>query len=79
MADNITTFNQLKLVAEFADEDDRTLTLDNPRDSLTAADIEGFAAKAEQVLIGDKAGAPFTRFKSAKYLQGTVTKYDLSE
>lgn len=72
MADTVKTTNQLKLLAGFADEDDRTITLNNPRGGITAADITRLGELAEPVLIGDKYGAAFTRFKSAKY----VTKYE---
>lgn len=71
----IKTFNQIKLLAGFADEDDRTLTLDNPNTSLDLGTAIGqLESLAADVLIGDKYGAPFTRFKEAKILQGTRTE-----
>lgn len=75
MADTVKTYARLKLVAGFADEDDRTITLENPRNGITKADVD--ALPAEGVLIGDKYGAAFTRFKSASYVYGSTTDYDL--
>lgn len=77
MADIVTTQNDLKLVAAFADEDDRTLTLSNPQENITAAQIHSLESAAADVLIGDKFSAAFTRFKEAYYVVGTTTKLDL--
>lgn len=76
MADKITTTKQLKLLAGFADEDDRTLTIDNPNENLTWSDIETFASLSANVLIGDKYSASFSRFKEAKYVNTTLTLID---
>lgn len=78
MADVIKTTNSLKLLAAFADEDDRTITISNPRGGITAADIHEVATKAENVLIGDKYGADFTRFKSATYVTRADTELDMT-
>lgn len=76
MADSTKITKQLKLLAGFADEDDRTITIDNPKLNLTWADIEAFEA-ASHVLIGDKFGAAFTRYKEAKYVDTTLTTIDV--
>lgn len=73
MATKISTFNQLKLLAGFADEDDRTITVENPRSNLTKADFNNLTTASQNVIIGDKYGATFTRYKSARYVQGTTT------
>lgn len=73
--DTVKSYAQLKIVAGFSDEDDRTITLENPRDGITEADVQ--ALPAAGVLIGDKFGAEFTRFKSATYVRGTNTEWDL--
>lgn len=80
MADTITTASTLTLLAGFADDDDRSITLDNPNAVIAAADIItlGSFAKTKKILIGDKAGASFTRFKSAKKRTRTVTNLDLT-
>ena len=73
MADIVKTTNQIKLLAAFSDEDDRTITVNNGRSNVTAAEVLALAALATPVLIGDKYGADFTRFKSATYVTRTET------
>ena len=73
MAITINTYKQLKVVAAFSDEDDRTLTFDNPVDNLTEQDIKSLEPLAAKVIIGDKYGATFTRFKTAYYHNQTNT------
>ena len=75
MSTTVSTLNQLKLVAAFADEDDRTITLDDPKQNLTEQQIRALESSSAHVLIGDKYGATFTRFKTAYYRIGTVTTY----
>lgn len=77
--------NQLKIVAEFQDEDDRTITIDNPADSIAAGDSISSAAIKDltdfiadtQVILGDKNKANFKRIKSARVVRGTTKYYDL--
>lgn len=76
MADSTKTAYQLKLLAGFSDEDDRTITIDNPIQNITLAQIEALGTYAAPVLIGDKYGASFTRFKEAKYVQSTTIYVD---
>lgn len=80
MADVQKETATLSLVAEFADDDTRTITLENPVSGISASAINalGAAAKNGNVLIGDKAGAAFTRFKSAKKKSTVTTNYDLT-
>ena len=73
MATTTTTYSRLKLQAAFSDEDDRTLTLENPKNDITEAQVHALESAAANVLIGDKYGADFTRFKSAAYVNGTTT------
>ena len=80
MADKTTTTSTLQMVAEFADGDDRTINLDNPNTAINLAQGVvnlGNYTKANQVIIGDKADAAFSRFKSAQIIEKTVTKFDL--
>ena len=79
MADVTKTSKVLSLVAEFTDGDDRTITVGNPISGISAADINALNEPAANVLIGDKAQAAFSRFKSAKVIDHTVTTLDLSE
>lgn len=76
MSDIVKTSYTLKIIAGFTDEDDRILTIDNPRSNLTWSDISANASLAANVLIGDKYAAPFSRFKEAKYVSSTVRYVD---
>ena len=78
MADTQSNTYELKLLAGFADEDDRTIRYPNPKSSLTKADILSLQTLATPVLIGDRYGAAFTRFKSAKIVNKTETTLDLT-
>lgn len=80
MADTIKSSNELKMVAGFYDDDDRTITIQNPKTNLVAADIKAFetVAKNTQAILGDKTGAAFVSIKSAKTLQKTKTDLDLT-
>ena len=75
MADTTKTSKQLKLVAGFVDGDDRTIAIDNPKDDITAEEIQ--ALPAESAIVGDKAGAAFKQWKSAAIVETTVTTLDL--
>lgn len=79
MADTSSTSKSLKLLAGFTDEDDRTLTFDNPIASITSAQINNLNQYAANVLIGDKYAAPFSRFKTAKIVETEIINYDLDE
>ena len=68
----ITNKQTLALVAEFADEDTRTITLDNPKADITTADLTA-AENAMSILIGDKQSSRFSRLKSATRKNTTTT------
>ena len=78
MADTQSTTYELKLIAAFADEDDRTIRYPNPKETLAKSDILALQTLAIPVLIGDKYGAAFTRFKSAKIVNKMETTLDLT-
>lgn len=84
MADIIKNKSSLQLVAEFYDSDDRTFNLDNPNATMTASAMAasinaiGDYAKTNNVLIGDKDGAAFQRFKSAKRITNQSIIFDLN-
>ena len=86
MADVTVNKNTLKLVAAFADDDDRTFTVENPAASIAACDSVASAAiqdlsdfiRRNQIILGDKEQADFTRIKSAKIISGTTTYFDLT-
>jgi len=77
MADTTKTTKQLKLVAGFEDGDERTITIENPKDNITAEQIKALNAKAAMVLVGDKYGAPFSIFKDAGIYLTTQVDLDL--
>ena len=68
----------LQLVAEFVDGDTRTLTLDNPRESLTAAEIDNLNPVIIEGLVGDKTKAQFYRWKTAAKIHKITTELDIS-
>lgn len=78
MADSTKTTYKVKAQAAFDDGDTRIITLDNPRSGLTEADFTALNTAAAAVLIGDKAGATFTGFTAAKYVQSTRIELDLT-
>ena len=77
MADKVTQSYQLKIVAGFSDGDERTISYENPRSNLTAADIKALDSLAAGVLIGDKYGAAFTTFKDAGVYAITKVELDI--
>ena len=77
MADTVKTSNQLKLVAGFADGDERTISIDNPSATVSAAAIKALDSLASGVIIGDKYGAAFKRFKDAGIQETTTVQLDI--
>ena len=78
--DTITSSREGNLVIEFYDSDNRTIKIDNPRNNLTAADVNAVveAMKTSQPIIGDKTGASIVGASSFEILEKTETKLDLS-
>ena len=79
MPDIIKTTNDLKVLVGFVDEDDRTITINNPKANLTWSDIASLESAAANVLIGDKYAAKFSRVKTAKYVDNTITTLDITQ
>lgn len=77
MADKTKTTYQLKLVAGFTDGDERTIALDNPTATVSAAAIKALDSLAAGVIVGDKYGAPFSTFRDAGIQESTVVYLDL--
>ena len=81
MADVIKTKSELSLEQEFTDLDTRTFTIENPNTAINLADainsISSFMA-TNNITVGDKDGAAFSRIKSAKIKSSTTTYYDLT-
>ena len=70
MAYTVTNTSELKLVCNFDDGDTRTLTIDNPKSDLDSTTILNLQASmvSTQPIIGDKTGAAFVNFSSAKII-----------
>ena len=68
MADTIISSESLSLTWNFADGDTRAMTIKNPLPNLTKTDIKDFGSWTQQnnILIGDKAGAPLDTSKPIK-------------
>lgn len=76
--DIIKMETNLSLLAGFADADDRTISIENPRADITEQQIRDIEPYAAPILIGDKYGAAFTRFKTAKIVIKTKKYLDLT-
>ena len=78
--DTVTSSREGSLVVSFYDSDNRTIKIDNPRNDLTAADINAVVEvmKTTQPIIGDKTGASVVGAESFKILEKTTTQLDLS-
>lgn len=78
MNDKTKTTKQLKLVAGFADGDDRTISIDNPSDSITAAQINALTPYAIAAIQGDKSGSEMTGWRDAKIVESTTVYLDIT-
>ena len=80
MADKTTTEYTLQMSAEFADGDTRTLSVDNPSSASSIGaqiyELQTFLQN-NSVIIGDKAGAAFSRFAYANKVTKEKTELDL--
>ncbi len=78
--DILTSTREGKLLAKFYDGDDRTITIDNPKNNLTATQIKAFVASMveTQPIVGDKTGASLVGAEYFKIIEKTDRKLDLS-
>ena len=78
-ADTVTSSMELKVGMRFADADTRLITIPNPQTSLTAANIKAAftTAIANNIFIGDKAGAAITGLYTAYVDDTTRLKLDI--
>ena len=69
----------LKIKLGFADGDTRTINLDNPKNNLTAAEINELSnfIKENNLLLGDKYGADSAGILTADIVQSAKTTLDL--
>lgn len=75
MADTVKNTTQVKVIAGFVDDDERTLAFDTTRNDITKADITAIDGSN---ILGDKAGAAFKEWKSAQIVKTKTTKLDLT-
>ena len=80
MADTVKAETTLKIDTLFVDGDTRTITLKNPRSNLSGNDISELNAfmQANNIIIGDKAGATFGRIQKAATVQKNTISLDIS-
>lgn len=85
MADTITQKNYLDINLGFADEDTRRIKLENPKSSITTAQIEAvdaaFVNSSDTTLnlvVGDRAGAQFTGILTVDSVRAVETEFDLT-
>lgn len=77
MADTISEQVRLVILAGFADEDDRSISMPNPKANISEQEILNLNELAKDVLIGDRYGAAFTSIKSVKKITTRRTDYEL--
>lgn len=80
MADTVKAETTLKIDNLFVDGDTRTITLKNPRSNLSSNDIASLNSfmQANNIIIGDKAGATFGRIQKAATVQKNTISLDIS-
>ena len=78
--DTVVSSNEGTLLAEFYDSDDRQIKIDDPRDDLTAADVNAVVdwMKQNQPIIGDKTGASVVGAKSFEIVEKTSIYLDIT-
>ena len=79
MADKVKTSNELVIECKFIDGDTRTITLRNPRNNISASDIEDLESFMQEnnIIIGDRDSSDFSKIKNAVKRVTTTTYLDL--
>lgn len=80
MADTVKTYSILKIKLGFNDGDTRTISLDNPRGNLTAANIYELSQfiKTNNLLLGDKTGADSSGILTADIVETARVNIDIT-
>lgn len=80
MADIQTNTQSLKIEGLFVDGDTRTITLKNPKSSITTSEIKSLETfmQANNVIIGDRYAGTFGRIESVTRVTEQRTEIDLS-
>lgn len=79
MADVVTTTKSLKIETYFVDGDTRTITLKNPKETITQNEIISLQTllQTKQVLIGDKTGAAFGKISTVTSIEEVRTEIEV--
>ena len=77
MADTVKTTTSLSIELGFVDGDTRTITIPNPKPTLTAEEVKAVATLIQGVLLGDKNGADFSDILGARIVNTYKTEYDI--
>lgn len=83
MANKTTSTNELKIENLFVDGDTRTITLKNPKDTITTAEITALETLIKNgdgtasILIGDKYGGDFRRIEKVRRIEKATTEFDI--
>ena len=77
----VKTAYNLVIETVFVDGDTRTLTIKNPRSTISQSDITDLNSYMQEtnILIGDKDGATFGRIKKVTRRSSTTTYLDISD
>lgn len=80
MADITKIKTTLSILTSYSDGDTRTITLDNPKASIAASEIDSLNAfiADNNLLIGDKNGANFAAITEARVITTTSKYLDLA-
>lgn len=83
--DVMSTTRELKINNLFVDGDTRTITLKNPKETITSAEIEELetliknGTGEQSILVGDKYGSDFKRIQTVTKIEKTTVNYDISQ
>ena len=84
MADTQTITRELKIELLFNDTDTRTITLKDPKTTITTNDITSLEAVllnggTNTLLVSDKTGATLNKIKTVRKIETTKTNLDISQ
>lgn len=83
MANKTTSTDELKIENLFTDGDTRTITLKNPKDTITTGEITALETLIKNgtgeasLLIGDKYGSDFKQIWEVRRIEKTTTEFDI--
>ncbi len=80
MADVSSTAETLKIENYFVDGDTRTITLKNPKQSITTSDIEELQTymRTNNIIVGDKMAGTFGKISAVTRVSETKTYLDFT-